>query len=85
MTAVAAGEGGGGGPGTYHCGGLLHAFGRGVGFRFGRRLGLCCLGGRCLLRGGFRGSSLCVGLLGSTSCLGACGFCCFGSLLRGVS
>ncbi len=66
---------------TYHCRRFLHTFGRSVSFRLGRSLCLCCLGGGRLLRRGLRSSSLGIGLLGFTSCLGACGFCCFGSLL----
>ena len=66
---------------AYHGRCFLYTFGGGVGFRFGFRFGLCCLGGGSFLRRGFGGGSLRVCLFGSTSCLGACRFCCFGSLL----
>ena len=70
--------------GTYHCGRLLHSFGRRIGFcgfGLGGGFGLCRFGGGGLLRGGFGGGGFRVGLFGSTGCLGAGRFCCFGGFL----
>ena len=70
---------------TYHCGRLLHAFGRRVGFcgfgGLGGGFGLCRLGSGGLFWGAFGGGRFRVGLFGSAGCLGAGRFCCFGGFL----